>query len=192
MKKNLSHIEAIFIGASAGGVNALNTIFKQLPEHFSIPIIVVLHLGDHSLIPEAFHPPKGVKLVEAEEKEPILSEHIYFAPAGYHLLIEEDHTFSLSNEERVQFARPSLDVTMDTAASAYQNKLLAIVLTGANEDGADGLAKIKKLKGTTIAQNVQEAEYPTMPQAAIKKASPDYVMTLEEIAKFMARLEGSL
>ena len=185
-------VKAIFIGGSAGGVTAYNTIFKTLPDNFKIPIIAVLHVGDQDFIPTAFKTPKGMVLKEADEKEPILPGHIYFAPAGYHLLIEEDFTFSLSTEEKVQYARPSLDVTMETAAHAYKSELVGIVLTGANEDGANGLMMIKKRNGITIAQNPKEAEYDTMPNAAIKKASPDFIFTLAEIVAYLSQLEGIL
>lgn len=187
---NRQPIKAIFIGASAGGVVALNKIFKTLPENFSIPIITVLHLGDKRFIPAAFYPPRGVKLVEADEKEIIQSKHIYFAPAGYHLLVENDFSFSLSTEEKVQFARPSLDVTMDSLAQIYQQNLLGIVLTGANEDGAEGLSIIKKLGGITVVQSPEEAEHDTMPAAALKKCQPDYILSLKDISSLLLQLEG--
>lgn len=191
MAGNIQSIKAIFIGTSAGGVSALNKIFKSLPENFRTPIIVVLHLGEKPLIPSAFYPPKGVKLVEADEKEIIQSKHIYFAPAGYHLLVENDFSFSLTNEEKVQYARPSLDVTMDSLAQVYNEKLLAIVLTGANEDGAEGLSIIKKAGGLTVAQDLNEAEYDVMPAAAIKLAQPDFILSLEDISSLMIKLEGA-
>lgn len=187
---NMQPIKAIFIGASAGGVIALNKIFKSLPENYNIPIIAVLHVGDKQLIPSAFYPPKGVKILEAEEKEIIQPKHIYFAPAGYHLLIENDFSFSLTNEEKVQFARPSLDVTMDSLAWAYQKNLLGIVLTGANEDGADGLSMIGKLGGVTVVQDPAEAEYDTMPAAAAKACKPDYVLSLKDISSLLIQIEG--
>jgi two-component system, chemotaxis family, protein-glutamate methylesterase/glutaminase len=183
-------IKAIFIGTSAGGVMALNTLFKMLPAHFKVPIIAVLHLGDNELIPTAFHSPVGVKVIEAEEKETIQSQHIYFAPAGYHLLVENDYSFSLSTEEKVQYARPSLDVSMESLAEVYGKSLLGIVLTGANEDGAFGLLAIKKAGGLTVAQSPDEAEYKTMPMSAIKKADPHHVLHLKEIGELIAKTEG--
>lgn len=184
---NLNHIEAIFIGASAGGVVALNKLFDMLPEGFRVPIIVVIHLGEKPFIPSAFHAPKGVRLCEAEEKESIIESSIYFAPPNYHLLIEDDLTFSLTNEEKVQFARPSLDVTMDSLARVYRSKLLGIILTGANEDGADGLHQIKKFGGLTIVQDPEEAYHKSMPMAAIKKAKPDYILPLTDIGEFLIK-----
>lgn len=182
---NLNHIEAIFIGASAGGVVALNLLFDMLPTGFKLPIIVVIHLGEKPFIPTAFHVPKGMKLCEAEEKDAVNGSTIYFAPPNYHLLIESDLTFSLTNEEKVQFARPSLDVTMDSLARVYRSKLLGIILTGANEDGADGLLQIKKLGGLTIVQDPEEAYHKSMPLAAIKKAKPDYILPLKGIGEFL-------
>lgn len=189
---NIRAPKAIFIGTSAGGVSALNFLFRSLPQNFKTPIIVVLHLGDNAFIPSAFFCPPGLILQEAEEKDVIEPRHIYFAPPGYHLLVESDFSFSLSNEEKVQFARPSLDVTMDSLAQAYQQDLLGIVLTGANEDGADGLTMIKNFQGTTVVQDPTEAEHSAMPLAAIKKASPDFVLSLGEIASLMTKIEGML
>lgn len=183
-------IKAIFIGASAGGVVALNKLFKSLPENYKTPIITVLHIGDKQLITQAFYSPNGVNITEANEKEVIQSNHIYFAPAGYHLLIENDFSFSLSNEEKVQFARPSLDVTMDSLAHAYEENLLGIVLTGANEDGAEGLKIIKKLGGVTVVQDPAEAEHKTMPVAAIKACLPDYILSLKDISALLIQIEG--
>lgn len=190
MMEQLSFIEAVFIGTSAGGVAALNKIFRSLPAHFRLPIIVVLHLGDNQLIPSAFYAPKGVQVKEAEEKDLVVPNHIYFAPAGYHLLLESDFTFSLTTEEKVQYARPSLDVTMDSLARVYEEKLLGIVLTGANEDGAEGLSIIKKFGGMTIVQSPEEAEHDTMPIAAIKKSAPDFIFTLNEIESLLSKIEG--
>lgn len=189
--ENIKPIKAIFIGASAGGVVALNKIFKSLPENFRIPIFVVLHLGEKPLIPSAFYPPKGVVLIEADEKEKIETKHIYFAPAGYHLLVEDDYTFSLTTEEKVQYARPSLDVTMDSLAQLYQETLVGIVLTGANEDGAEGLKTIKKHGGITVVQDPAEAEQEAMPAAAIKACNPDFILSLKDISSLMIKIEGA-
>ena len=183
-------IEAIFIGTSAGGVQSLNALFRLLPNNFLIPIIIVLHLGEKPFIPSAFRSPLGVKIVEAEEKESIHAKTIYFAPANYHLLIENDKTFSLTTEDNVQYARPALDVTMDSMAQVYKRNLLGIVLTGANEDGADGLKQIKHFGGVTVAQDPKDALYPTMPEAAIKRADPDYILSLEEIGSLLCNLKG--
>ncbi len=184
-------IEAIFIGTSAGGVQTLNTLFDLLAPNFKIPIVTVIHLGEKPFIPSAFRAPRGLKIIEAEEKDMIQPGLIYFAPANYHLLIESDKTFSLSNEEKIQFARPALDVTMDSMAEVYNKKLLGIVLTGANEDGAAGLLAIKENGGMTVVQNPANALYPTMPEAAIKKSAPDYILTLEQIGSLMCNLKGA-
>jgi two-component system chemotaxis response regulator CheB len=190
MSPNLDHIKAVFIGTSAGGVTALNFLFRMLPENFSVPIIVVLHLGENAFIPSAFYNPPGVNVLEAEEKIYIKAGNIYFAPPDYHLLVEEDKTFSLSTEEKVKFARPSLDVTMDTLADAYGDKILSIILTGANDDGAEGQKKIKDKGGITIVQNITEALYKTMPEAAINKTIPDLILTLEEIGNLLKTIKG--
>lgn len=184
-------IEAIFIGTSAGGVQTLNALFDLLPDDFKIPMVVVIHLGEKPFIPTAFRAPKGVKIVEAEEKDSIQPGFIYFAPANYHLLVEEDKTFSLTNEDKVQYARPALDVTMDSMAQVYNKRLVGIVLTGANEDGARGLKEIKEYGGLTIAQDPKNALYATMPEAAINMAHPEHILTLEQIGSLICNLKGA-
>jgi two-component system chemotaxis response regulator CheB len=187
-----SSYSAIIIGVSAGGVEALNELFPQLPKNFPLPILVVLHLNPTgAFIPNAFYPPPGMTLREAEEKEAILPGVVYFAPPNYHLLVEDDETFSLSVEAPVCYARPSIDVTFMSAAEVYRKRLIGIVLTGANEDGANGLKRIKDLGGLTIAQDPKEAKTPTMPEAAIKIAAPHHVFNLKEIALFLTGLQAT-
>jgi len=182
--------DAIVIGTSAGGVEALNQLFRNLPANFEVPIIVVLHLGnDCVFLPNAFHTPDGIILREADEKDPIVPKSITFAPPGYHLLIEQDFTFSLSTEDLVNFSRPSIDVTFESAAEAYGERLLGIILTGANEDGAQGLKHVKALKGLTITQDPAEASSKAMPQAAIIAAKPHYIIKLIKIAELLTRLQ---
>lgn len=184
-------IKAIFIGTSAGGVQSLNNLFESIPEGFKIPIVIVLHLGEKPLISSAFRPPPGMKILEAEEKEELLPGNIYFAPPNYHLLLEEDQTFSLTTEDKVQFARPALDVTMDSLSQVFGPKLLGIVLTGANEDGADGLKCIKDQGGICVVQDPKDALYPTMPEAAINKVTPDFILNLQQIGSLIGSLKGS-
>lgn len=137
---------AIVIGVSAGGLNAMKTILPTLPAQFGIPIVVVQHIGARSdgewfRILEKLC---NVKIKEAEEKEEIKSGVVYVAPPNYHLLIERDRTFSFSIGERVNFSRPSIDVLFETASEVYGDKLIGVILTGANSDGAQGLKKLRK------------------------------------------------
>lgn len=182
-----NNIEAVVIGASAGGIEALDILLSALPETFSLPIIIVLHIpgGMPSLLTNIFESKVKLKVKEAVEKEYIEGGTIYFSPPGYHLLIEKDKTFSLSNEEPVRYSRPSIDILFESAADAYGDKLAGILLTGANEDGALGLKKIKESGGLTIVQNPTSAKIAIMPTAGMPYASPECVMSLQEIANFL-------
>ena len=184
--------KAIVIGSSAGGLQALKTIFSLLESDFSIPIIVVQHISPHSdnYITTYLNRICNIKVKEANEKELIEDGTIYFAPPNFHLLIEDNFTFSLSTEERVNFARPSIDVLFETAAFAYGKNLAGIILTGANNDGAAGLNTIKKYGGLTIVQDPKTAEVDTMPSSAIKISKVDYILSLGGIGKLLTKLNN--
>ena len=181
---------AVVIGVSAGGIRALFKLFASLPAEFRVPIIVVQHLlaTESDRTCQLFAGHCSLPVHEAEEKEPALPGHIYFAPANYHLLIEQDESFALSVDKKVCYARPSIDVLFDSAAHVWAGHLLAVVLTGANDDGAQGMRTVKQLGGTTIAQEPASAEFPTMPQAAIDTGCVDHVLPLEGIGPLLARL----
>ena len=187
------HIRAIVIGASAGGIKALVTILKRLPAEFRLPIVVVLHLPEQpeSKLVSIFQQHVSMRVQQAEDKEKIQGGTLYFACAGYHLSIERNLHFSLSVEDPVNYARPSIDVLMQSAADAYGNGLAGILLTGANHDGAQGLAAIKNSGGLTIVQDPQEAEISTMPRAAINCSQPDLILSLQEIHTLIVELEKS-
>jgi two-component system chemotaxis response regulator CheB len=172
--------EAVVIGASAGGVGALLELLVPLPADFKPSLVVVLHMPSHhqSGLAELFTHRMHLPVHEAEDKMPVASGTLYFAPAGYHLLVEADRTFALSCEEPVLFSRPSIDVLFDSAALAYRQRVAGIVLTGASDDGAAGLAAIKAAGGYAAVQEPSEAQISTMPQAAILRAQPHYVATL--------------
>ena len=183
-------IEAIVIGASAGGIQAVEKILSALPESYSLPIIIVIHLpaNERSLLPEVFKHRLKMKVKEVNEKETIESGTVYFAPSAHHVLIEKNKTFSLSIEEPVLFSRPSIDILFKTAADCYGENLVGILLTGANEDGAQGLKKIKEAGGITVVQNPASAEISVMPAAGMPFTSPEYILTLDEIANFLLTL----
>lgn len=182
--------EAIVIGTSFGGLEALKTILPSLKIGFPLPVIVVLHIGDNNNEVFIRHlneiSPLNVK--EAENGEPILPGNVYFAPPNYHLLIEDDFTFSLSTDKKLNFSRPSIDVLFETAAWVYKNKLIGVILTGANSDGANGLKTIKSFGGMTIIQNPCHAISPIMPRYALKIAKPDLRLNLEDIADKLIEL----
>lgn len=184
-------IEAVVIGASAGGVTALLTLLTGLPETFRLPIVAVLHLPDDrdSLLVEIFQHRLPIAVREAADKERIAPATLYFAAAGYHLSVEMDRSFSLSCEAPVHYSRPSIDVLMASAADAYGASLAGILLTGANFDGAAGLAKIRQHGGLTVVQDPAEAEVATMPEAAIRKLRPNLILTLDGIRSLLLKLD---
>jgi two-component system chemotaxis response regulator CheB len=183
-------VQAVIIGASAGGVDALLQLLVGLPGDYPLPVIVVLHIADDrtSLLPEVFGHRLALPVREAADKETIMPGTVYFAPAGYHLLTEAGGSFSLSCDARVHFSRPSIDVLMESAADAFGAGLAGILLTGANEDGAAGLSQVGRAGGLTVVQDPAEAQSSTMPKAAIELKSPDYVLPLKDIKSLIARL----
>ncbi|WP_211232051.1 chemotaxis protein CheB [Pseudoduganella violaceinigra] len=184
-------IDAVVIGASAGGVNALMQMLPALPRGYRIPIVVVLHVksGRHNQLVEVFQQRVVLPVREAGDKDDVIPGTLYFAPAGYHLLIENERSFSLSCDAPLHFARPAIDVTMETAADVYGANLLGILLTGANDDGAAGMAAIGKAGGMTAVQDPEEANVDVMPLAAIRLRAPDLVLPLEKIKQLLLMLE---
>ena len=182
--------EAVVIGASAGGFEALMAILKDLPATYPMPLVVVLHLPDNheSKLAELFGYRLSLQVREARDKESLAPGTLYFAPSGYHLSIEDDHSFSLSCEERVSYARPSIDVLFASAADAYGKSLAGILLTGANYDGAAGLAGMQVAGGLTIVQDPASAEVATMPEAALRRMTPDLILPLAEIRSVLHKL----
>lgn len=184
-------IEAIVIGGSAGGIDALLTLLPELPAGYPIPIIVVLHLPDErdSLLASIFAVRMKMPVHEAADKEPIIAGTVYFAGSGYHLAIEADRSFSLSGEPPRHFSRPSIDILMESAADAYGANLLGILLTGANDDGAAGLCRIQECGGMTIVQDPSEAQVATMPSAALDLCIPDKILKLRDIRALLLTLD---
>ena len=187
----LPTIKAIVIGASAGGVEALLNLLSPLREGFVLPIIVVLHLPDarRSQLAEVFAHRVSMRVLEADDKTPIEAGTLYFASPGYHLSVEQDRSFSLSLEDRVHHSRPAIDYLFESAADAYGENLAAVLLTGANRDGANGLAKVKYLGGLTIVQDPDEAQVATMPLAALDVHQPDHILPLRGIGRLLVELE---
>ena len=183
--------KAIVIGSSAGGLNALRTILTMLEADFSLPIIIVQHISPQSdnYITQYLDKLCYLNVKEADEKEVILGGTVYFAPPNFHLMVEENYTLSLSTEDRVNYARPSIDVLFETASFAYRDHLIGIVLTGANYDGAKGLSFIKKKGGLAIVQDPKTAEVDAMPLSAIELTKVDHVLTLKQIGKFLKNLK---
>jgi two-component system chemotaxis response regulator CheB len=187
----LPSIQAIVIGASAGGIEALLSILGPLREGFTLPIIVVLHLPNEcrSQLAEVFARRVALPVLEARDKTPIEAGTLYFAAPGYHLSVELDHSFSLSLEDRVHYSRPAIDYLFESAADAYGPTLAAVLLTGANRDGAYGLAQVKRRGGLTIVQDPDEAQVATMPQAALDIHRPDHILPIRGIGRLLVELE---
>ena len=187
----ISTVEAVVIGASAGGVHALLALLSGLPTNFFLPIIAVLHLPKErsSRLAEVFQQRLAMSVREAADKQAIAPSTLYFAGSGYHLSIEVDRTFSLSCEDPVNYSRPSIDVLMESAADAYGARLAGVLLTGANVDGAAGLARIKQRGGMTVVQDPAEAQVATMPEAAIRKMKPNLILTLDGIRQLLVELD---
>jgi len=185
--------EALIIAGSAGGVDALLKLLPQLPARFSLPVICILHVpGDReSRLAELFDARLVLPVREALDKLPVAGYTVYFAPSGYHLSIERDRAFSLSCEAPVHFARPAIDVLLESAADAYGAGLAAILLTGANADGAAGMARVHQRGGLTVVQDPAEAQASTMPESAIKRCPPDLVLPLAQIGALFPLLEKS-
>lgn len=188
-------IELIVIGTSAGGVDMLKKLAPAFKKSGKIKVAIVIHISPSgpNLIPSLLQDDCSMRVKEAEPGEPMEADTIYIAPPDYHLCVEPNQIISLSTEEAVQFSRPSIDVLFDSAAFAYGNKVLGILLTGANSDGSVGLKTIKDAGGTTIVQRPEDAEWEVMPASALEIMKPDYILTTEEIKKFIQSLceEGS-
>jgi two-component system, chemotaxis family, protein-glutamate methylesterase/glutaminase len=184
--------DLVVVGASAGGVEALLNLFGKLAPPLHAAIVVVLHVPEDpdSVLAQLFGTRLQVPVEEARPHAPVQPGRIYFAPPGYHLLVEADRTFSLSCEPPVQFSRPSIDVLFESAAESFGARLLGIVLTGANEDGAQGLAQVKACGGLTAVQEPDEAVHATMPEAAIRVAAPAYVLPLAGLHRLLQTVVG--
>jgi two-component system chemotaxis response regulator CheB len=183
--------EAVVIGASAGALEALSVILPRLPARFHLPVIVVVHVPSDkkSILADLFRSKCSLDVREAEDKDRITPGTVYFAPPDYHLLIEDERSFSLSSDEPVLYSRPSIDVLFESAADVYGPGLIGIVLTGANADGAGGLKAIVAAGGTAIVQRPSCAYAAAMPEAAVAACPSALVLSLEEIAMYLHDIE---
>jgi two-component system chemotaxis response regulator CheB len=185
--------DLVVMGASWGGLVALERVLDGLPDDFGAAVAIAQHrspdghseglaplLGAHSRMP----------VVDADDKQPIEPGTVYLAPSDYHLYVEDDG-FALSMDEAVLFSRPSIDVLFESASEVYRDRVVGVVLTGANEDGATGLLRIRRRGGHAIVQNPVEAERSEMPRAAISIAEPDQILALDAIAPTLVKLCGT-
>jgi two-component system chemotaxis response regulator CheB len=181
--------EIVIVGASTGGLKALQTLLSDLPAEFSLPIVIAQHRKNDSDsgLCEYLGKCCSLPVSEPDDKEPLLSGHVYLAPRDYHLLVES-RSFALSTIPPVRFARPSIDVLFESAADAFGSQAIGIVLTGANNDGAGGAAAIKSRGGTIVVQDPDSADCCELPAAAIAQATPDWILPLNEIAPHLIAL----
>ena len=179
----------VVVGASLGGLSAFETILLSLPASYPLPMAVVQHrMPDYrSRLAPLLQLYTALKVKEPLDKEPIREGTVYVAPVDYHLMIEDGH-FALSTEAPVLAARPSIDVLFETAADAFREKVIGVILTGASADGAKGAAQIKQNGGRILVQDPQTAESGVMPRAAISSANPDWVLPLHEIGPLLANI----
>jgi len=182
----------VAIGTSWGGLGALTKLLGELPADFSIPVVVVQHRSADSerLLGRLLQDATDLKVCEIEDKDPLTPATVHLAPANYHVLIEDGYA-SLSVEEPVRFSRPSIDVMLTSAADTYGSAAIGVVLTGANEDGAEGLAHIVRRGGLALVQNPKTAEVPIMPEAAIRAVPTAEVLSLDALVSRLIELSAN-
>lgn len=186
-------VEAIVIGASAGGVEALSMLLPALPADSRVAVFVVVHLPRErpSLLVQIFERRCALPLCEAEDKQPVSPGTVYFAPPDYHMLVEHDRRIALSSDDAVHYSRPSVDVLFESAADVYGERLLGIILTGANEDGTAGLHAVHCAGGITVVQQPDDAQVPQMVRSALRRSPPDFLLPLQEIAPLLKTVAGT-
>ncbi len=187
-------IDLVVIGGSAGSLDVILKILPKLLTGHHFAIILVMHRKntyDFSLS-ELLATKTSWLVTEAEEKQMLQPDSIYLAPPDYHLLIENDHSLSLDVSEKVHYSRPSIDVTFESAADAFRDKVAAVLLSGANEDGVDGLRKVKANGGMTIVQDPESAAVAYMPQQAVNRVKVEHILAPEHIADLIRNVRGNL
>jgi len=182
--------ELVALGASAGGIDVLNGLLAALPGDFAAAVMIVVHLppDPSSYLVQSFSHRSSLPVLEPDAGERILAGRVYVAPPGYHMLVEDDRTVALSTEAAVRFSRPSIDVMFESAAWRYRERLLAILLSGANEDGVRGLETVRDAGGAAWAQAPETAASPEMPRAAIERGAVDEILSPSTMARRLARL----
>ncbi len=185
IEKSASKPALVVVGCSLGGYNALQVILGGLPRDYPLPIAIVQHRGvDSEILGTALQELTPLPVREADDKEPIVPGCVYVAPPDYHLLVEVGR-FALSTDPRVLSARPSIDMLFESAADAYRDRVIAVVLTGQSRDGAQGAARVKRRGGVVVVQEPSTAEARILPDSAIATSTPDRILPLEDIAAFL-------
>ena len=186
----MSGYDIVAIGASWGGLHAVGTVLEGLGPGFGAPVVVAQHRSaddDQGILPELLARRSGLPVIDGEDKGPLLPGHVIVAPSGYHMLVE-DACVEVSCEDLVQFSRPSIDVLFESVAEEFGPRAIGVVLTGANSDGARGIAEIARRGGHTVVQDPATSERAEMPAAALAALEPDAVLPLEQIAGHLTSL----
>jgi len=183
--------KAVIIGGSAGSFQVVTRIIASLPKDFPLPVFLCLHRLKHvrSGFVEALSIKSNLPIREPDDKEPIKSGCIYLAPANYHMYVELGNKFALSTEDAVNHSRPSIDLSFISAAYNYKRKLIGIILSGANKDGAQGLKKVKDNGGLTIVQDPAECQVATMTNASMQATTVDHIFKTDEIIRFLLKIK---
>ena len=189
----MRNCEALIIGGSAGILEVLLKVLPDLDTDLAFPVLIVIHRknGADSLLPELLSGRTRLTVKEAEEKELLLPGVIYIAPSDYHVLVEMDHTLSLDYSEKINYSRPAIDASFQTAAEVYQDRLACILLSGSNADGVDGLKYVKQWGGMVVIQNPDNAQVAYMPNQAKSQVKIDHILNAEDMAEFINLLSQS-
>lgn len=189
MEKNtmISNCKVIIIGGSAGSLQVLMDLLPSIPMIDSFAIVIVLHrrASDDLTLEELIKVKANIPVKIIEDKVPFKLGYLYVAPANYHLLLEKNNTMALDTSGKVNFSRPSIDVSFESVSEIYGNTVIGILLSGSNSDGTAGLKAIQKAGGLVIVQDPTSAEMPFMPINAIQNITPDYVLNTQEILDFI-------
>ncbi len=185
--------KAIILGGSAGSFQVVASILGAIPQDINLPVFLCMHRLKHvrTGFVEALSLKSNIPVVEPFDKEAIKPGKAYLAPANYHMYIEMGNRFALSTEEPVNHSRPSIDLAFITAAHVYRNKLIGVILSGANKDGAIGLKKVSEFGGLTIVQNPDDCEVKTMTEAALQITKVNYVLSFDKLINFFRQFKNT-
>ncbi|MGR9013522.1 MAG: chemotaxis protein CheB [Gammaproteobacteria bacterium] len=189
----------LIIGLSAGGMPLLKRLLAALPKEYPLAVAIVVHLpqDQESNLAQLLNAVTDLPVTMATDKEPIVEGHVYVAQPNYHLLVEQNRqfamsAFALSEDEPVKSVRPSIDVLLKSAAEVFESDLIAVILSGANSDGADGMVLVKQLGGLCMVLNPHDAEFSTMPNAVIQQVDVDYIVGIEDIISLLISVDEKL
>lgn len=194
MEKNQleNHFKVILIGGSAGSLDVLMKVLPRLPEKINFALILILHRkgGGDTILEELIALKTAIPVITVDDKTPMQPGFIYIAPSDYHLLFEKNRLLALDASEKVNFSRPSIDVSFESAAESYKHDVIAILLSGANADGTNGLQSVKENGGIIAVQNPETAEMDYMPRFAIQNLAPDYILEIDGILELLFRFNN--